>query len=760
MPPPREARKLGQLRVASDHLAAALSLHARTGEAIPRTLQFDLAALLFNQGRLDEALAVVTAALERRPKDFALVNLHGVVLKALGRLDEALKQFDLAAKLDPKSLSPLVNRGNIYLMQRDGKRAVEVFTLLTRKEPRSAEYLRLLASGYRALGELDKALSRLELSLKLDPKHATTWREIAAVLDELGRNADALATLERGIATIGAQKDLVDAQIILLRRGGRRAEAIALLERLIPLNPTKAWLHVQMGRSLAPVDRDRANKHFAEAVKLEPGNTRTLTELAESLDRTRGPQEAQNIAAAYELATRRLKMGGNFMQDAKTLRGILIRSGDYEAAETLGDFDELCAHWANAGEIAGLHHMMGQVRTPAQRRSLVQHHRAWGRKLELLATKTPITKPPARAGRAKVRVGFMSSDLRDHPVAYFAIDLLTRFDKSRFEFYAYSWSTRPADPIQDRIAAGVDAFRHVQNIGDRAAAQLIADDDLDILFELGGSTDMNKLDVMAWKPAPRQASWLGYPHSAGLGTIDRILVDPFLKPEDPALLVEKPFEMPRTWVALNQPTFRPLPPIDPATPQERNGFVTFGTMNNPYKFNAAVIETWAEALRGVPDSRFMFVRPESAVPSFRANMARRFESHGIAADRILHVAVRGGHLPHYNAIDVALDSFPQTGGTTTCETLWMGVPAVTLVGEAFYERLSYSNLNNAGLGECCAFDRAGFVAKAIELAGRTQWRTELRRTMHERLRDHPLGNPMLFVNDFQDTLLRWMDEQP
>ena len=183
-------------------------------------------------------------------------------------------------------------------------------------------------------------------------------------------------------------------------------------------------------------------------------------------------------------------------------------------------------------------------------------------------------------------------------------------------------------------------------------------------------------------------------------------------------------------------------------------------MNNPYKFNAAVIETWAEALRGVPDSRFMFVRPEGAVPSFRANMAGASRATASLRDRILHVAVRGGHLPHYNSIDVALDSFPQTGGTTTCETLWMGVPAVTLVGEAFFERLSYSNLNNAGLGECCAFDRAEFVSKAIDLAGRTQWRTDLRRTMHERLRDHPLGNPMLFVNDFQDTLLRWMDEQP
>nr|WP_307730331.1 hypothetical protein [Alsobacter ponti] len=583
---------------------------------------------------------------------------------------------------------------------------------------------------------------------------------MAAVQDELGRNPDALATLERGIAALGARKDLVDAQIILLRRAGRRQDAIALLERLIKLNPGVAWLHVQMARSLAPVDRDRANTHFAEAMKLEPANTRTVTELAESLDRTRGPKEAENIAAAYDLARKRLGMGGNYLQDAKTLRGILIRNADYEASDSLGEFDALGTYWASAGEIAALHHMMGQVRTPQQRRSLVRHHRAWAERLEVLAAKTPVNRKPAPARRPKVRVGFMSSDLRDHPVAYFAVDLLTRYDKSRFEFYAYSWSTKPADAIQDRIAAGVDGFRHVPHIGDRDAAQLIADDQLDILFELGGSTDMNKLDVMAWKPAPRQASWLGYPHSAGLSTIDRILVDPFIKPGDPALLVEKPFLMPRTWVALDQPTFRPMPLVDPLTPEERNGFVTFGTMNNPYKMNAAVLETWVEVLRAVPNSKFLFVRPESAVSAFRDNLAKRFEAHGVSADRILHVGVRGAHMPHYNRMDISLDTFPQTGGTTTCETLWMGVPAITLVGEAFFERLSYSNLNNAGLPELCAFDRAGYVAKAVDLAGRTGWRGEFRRTVRERLRAHPIGNPTLFVRDFEATLLQWMDEQP
>ena len=755
-----EAKRTGDLKRASDLTAQALVEHKRTGEAVPRLVHYELGVLLYQQGRLGEGEAVVRVARDQRPKDFALANLHGVLLKGLGRYDEALAALDAAARLEPKNLSPIVNKGNIYIQLRDGRKAVECFARIVRQEPKSAEYQRLLGTAHRLCGEFDKAIPRFETALKLNPNQPAVYRELAASYDEWGRSDEAMAALQKGQAVVGPVAEIMETQVILLRRMSRRDDAEALLHRLIAEDPKQVWMHLQLARTLAPIDRDRANQAFAAALQLEPQNPRVLTEFADSLDRTRGPREPQNIAAAYELVLRRLPLGGNFKPDAKALRSILVRNADYDRAAELGDFDELSHYWAATGEIAGLHHMMPQVRTPEQRRSLVGHHRTWGRRIEAIAEKTPIRRPAVRTRRAKVRVGFMSSDLRDHPVAYFAIDLLTRYDRSRFEFYGYSWSTKPTDVIQERIAAAMDAFRWKPLVGDRAAAQLIADDDLDILFELGGSTDMNKLDVMAWKPAPRQASWLGYPHSAGLAAIDRILVDPFINPEDPALLLEKPFLMPRTWVALDQPTFNTLPEINPATAQERTGRVTFGTMNNPYKYSIDVVALWAEALKAVPDSRFLFVRPEGAVPSFRKNMEDRFESLGVARDRIAYVPVRGAHLPYYNDIDVALDTFPQTGGTTTCETLWMGVPAITLVGEAFYERLSYSNLSNAGLGELCTFDKAAYAAKAAEVAGRTEWRTELRRGMRERLRDFPLGNPELFVSDFQDTLLQWMDEQP
>jgi predicted O-linked N-acetylglucosamine transferase (SPINDLY family) len=199
-------------------------------------------------------------------------------------------------------------------------------------------------------------------------------------------------------------------------------------------------------------------------------------------------------------------------------------------------------------------------------------------------------------------------------------------------------------------------------------------------------------------------------------------------------------------------------PIEAGTPEERQGHLTFGTMNNPYKYNRATLATWAEVMRGVEGSRFLFVRPEGATAPFRDNVRKTFEANGVAGDRIDFIAVRGIHLQYYNKIDIALDTFPQTGGTTTCETLWMGVPTVSLVGEAFYERLSYSNLSNAGLGDLCAFDREGYVRTALDLARDQSRRQELRRTLRERIRDHPLGRAEWFVEDFQEAALRAVDQ--
>jgi predicted O-linked N-acetylglucosamine transferase (SPINDLY family) len=293
----------------------------------------------------------------------------------------------------------------------------------------------------------------------------------------------------------------------------------------------------------------------------------------------------------------------------------------------------------------------------------------------------------------------------------------------------------------------VDGFRWRKEITERDAAQMIADDQLDMLIELGGTTHMNKLAVMAFKAAPLQASWLGYPHSAGLTSIDRFILDPYVVPEDKSLVIEEPLLMPKSWIAMGELAF-PERPITPGTPESRKGFLTYGTANNPYKYSKAMVQTWARIVAATPNSQFLFVRPEAGSPTFRTNIEAIFEGEGVSKDRVRFESVRGAHMPFYNEIDISLDTFPQTGGTTTCESLFMGVPVITLVGPAVFERLSYSILNNAGLGDLCAFSEAEYVEKALGLAADAPLRAKLRTDLRNMLKQSPLGQTQQFATDF------------
>jgi len=293
----------------------------------------------------------------------------------------------------------------------------------------------------------------------------------------------------------------------------------------------------------------------------------------------------------------------------------------------------------------------------------------------------------------------------------------------------------------------VDGFRWTKEITDRDAAQMIADDQLDMLIELGGTTHMNKLVVMAFKPAPLQASWLGYPHSAGLTSIDHFILDPFVVPEDRTLLIEEPLLMPKSWIAMGELAF-PQRPITPGTPESRKGYLTYGTANNPYKYSKAMVQTWAKIVAATPDAQFLFVRPEAGSPTFRAHIEAIFEGEGVSKDRVRFESIRGAHMPFYNEIDISLDTFPQTGGTTTCESLFMGVPVISLVGPTVFERLSYSILNNAGLGDLCTFSREEFMQTALRLAADAPRRAKLRHELREMLKQSPLGQTKAFAEDF------------
>jgi tetratricopeptide (TPR) repeat protein len=708
---------------------------------------------LYQAGRHEEGAVWSGKAVERFPKDFDLWNTHGVILRRLKRYPEALKALDQAQKLNPKSLAPAINRGNVLTDSGAYPAAEAVFAKLARLEPRNAEYQRGLGRALLKQKKYEPAVVRLKQAVNLRKDYLDAWLDLSSAEGERHRHEDGLAVLDRALEAMPGDAKLLEAKAMMLRRSGRLREAAEFVRALLPARD-EGWVHFQLAAALGEYDRETANVHYRRAVDLDPTNIEYIVALAESLDRSRHGDEGANIEAGHDviqtaLAIREPESGAY----RKIAHEILQRVGDYEQADRIGEFENMGREWATTGRHTALLKHLPRVRRPEDRVELINQHRLWGKLSEEAAQRTPIRRPAGSRPGSKIRLGFMSSDLRAHPVAYFTLPLFEHIDHERFEIFCYSFfQGDKADGTQKRIESLVDCFRWKRDLADRDAAQMIADDQLDMLIELGGSTHMNKLEVMAYKPARLSASWLGYPHSTGLSTVDYLIVDPHLNPPRRELLIEKPLLMPHSWIAMSKWAFPESNGINPTPPFRRTGMITFGTANNPYKYSREMLMVWARAVASVPGSRFLFIRPESGAPSFRKNMRAIFAAEGVSEDRVLFNAVRGIHMPFYNDIDIALDTFPQTGGTTTCETLWMGVPTITIKGEALFERLSYSILVNASLGDLCVDTEDELVAAAVRLAGDPDRLTDIRVNQRERMKAGPLGRTEDFARDFYDMI--------
>lgn len=587
---------------------------------------------------------------------------------------------------------------------------------------------------------------------RANPADVGAWLAWAERLHLSRRTGEALQVIDEGLAANPGDERLLQGKVLVLRWLGRADKAVELLEGLRSSHDDRAWLHFNLGDVLRTFDRRRATEHLRRAVELEPGSREHAIALLSNLEKTVGPGEGERLDEAFALARSAMAAGANRPAEQVYLASAFQRVCAFDDLAALGSFEDLGRSWAAAGYHTALLGQMGQANTAARRRELLAQHRLWAQRIEAEAAKIPIRRPAPRAVGRKIRLGFLSSDLRRHPVGHFASPLFEHADRERFDLSVYNFRRAAPDALQALVAANVDALHTWPDISPRDAAQRIADDDLDVLIELGGSTQWNKLEVMAFRPAPRQASWLGYPHSTGLSTIDWLICDPFCRPAEPDLLVETPLVLPSTWIGLSPMAFDESTPVIEPTPEARSGYVTFGTASAPNKYTRDLLRTWARIVAATPGSRFAFVRSEAASEAFRANVAREFAAEGVSPDRLVWRIVEGAHLHHYNEIDISLDTFPRTGGATTAESLWMGVPVVSLVGPAQYERITFSMLSNIGLGHFAATDVDEYARIARDLAADSDGRGELRRTLRARMRRSPLGDGVRFARAFYDLI--------
>lgn len=380
---------------------------------------------------------------------------------------------------------------------------------------------------------------------------------------------------------------------------------------------------------------------------------------------------------------------------------------------------------------------------------LFEEHRAWGAKHEAAIAVDERPHAGSRDPDRKLRIGYVSPDLRQHPVAFFVEALLRNHDQCAFDIVCFDTSPYPEDAFTARLKQERQAWRRVGDLDDRALAETIRSSRIDLLVDLSGHSSGHRLLAFARKPAPVQATWLGYLNTTGLARMDYRITDAYLDPEGTTehLHTETLFRLPHHSCFVpfeDSPSVTPLPPAGTRPP-------IFGSVNQWSKVTAEVKDVWARLLRTVPDASLVVIVRGGQNPALRGRVIADFVGRGVRAEQIEvspFLPIRE-FLALFGSVDVTLDPFPYGGGTTTMQSLWMGVPVVTLAGRTAFARNSVGPLTLAGMGHLVADSADRYVAIAAELVRDREALGRIRGGIRETMRASPLVDAQSFTRTME-----------
>ena len=559
-----------------------------------------------------------------------------------------------------------------------------------------------------ALQDAEQAYRRV---IAAAPRLPEGHYKLGTVLGRLGRSDEAeasyLAALELRRHYPGALNNLG----LLCFAQARFDEAEALYRELLAQDSDYLEAHINLGNLLAETKRSlEALYYFRRAVELRPDSALAHERLGSQLrNHGRVVEALQLIGRALELDPG-LAMAWNNLGACHFVRGEHA-AADAAFARSLELDPQQDAAWNNRLFLSNL---MSLDRAEAFRR-----HQAFGEWIRARCGAADASHPGCIPDpQRRLRVGFVSGDLRHHSVAYFLRSFLPYLERTRFEARAY-FNSRIADDMTRELRPLFLHWRNIIDIDDAAAAEAIRRDRIDILIDLGGHTNGNRLGIFARRPAPVQLSWIGYPATTGLDCIDFRLTDAVADPdpEDDRFHTEKLWRLPGPFLCFSPPAAAPDVAAVPSADGEP---LTFGSFNARVKLGAECIDLWVSVLEAVPGSRLL-VKSINGVEEAEARelLAGEFIRRGVAPERIEILpsfTATADHLAQFGRVDIALDSFPYHGTTTTCEALWMGVPVVTLAGDRHASRVGVSLLTHLDLAELVARSRQEFVEIARALA--------------------------------------------
>lgn len=698
-----------------------------------------------NSGNYAAAETLATPLSKTYPKAILIWKILGVAIAEQGRMAEAIAPMQKVVQLEPKD----------------------------------AEAHRNLATALKELGQIKSAEAHFRKSIALNSQDALACMSLGKILNEqfnfieaekLCRKAIMLsydfpeAHDQLGIALLG-QKKLIDAESsfraaillkpdmadahnnlgITLNEQIRYAEAESSYIQALKLNPVFTNAFMNLAKNFSDQEKyTQAEIAYRKALDIDPKHSLSLTGLGLALHLQRKEEEAR---AVLEQA---LALDSQLPEALNTLGNVHKELGNTQIAldyyrKAIDIKPEFTFVYSNLLLIAGYH-----AKLPPEQ--LLQEAKQFGAYVSA-RVKNPYTRWLCQLpdGNTKLRIGFVSGDLKRHAVAFFLEGLLRHFDKTKIELIAYT-----TQPKEDEVTALIKPhfikWQAIYGKSDKDAAEIIYQDAPHILFDLSGHTAYNRLPMFAHKPAPIQVTWAGYPATTGMTEMDYILADPYLVPvgeEHP--FVEQVWRLPEV-----AGCFAPLVEDVPVAslPALQNGYITFGCFNNLVKMSDDVVAVWSQILHSVPNSKLYLQTRQLSEKSAVQQTYERYAAHGIAPEQLIveGVTPRVEYFRSYNKIDIALDPFPCPGGTTTADTLWMSVPVLTMKGRDFWSRLGESLAYNVGLPNWIAKDAADYIAKAVAFADDKNYLAELRSELRDKVMASPLFDAKRFTTHFEEAM--------
>ncbi len=694
--------QLNRVPIAVDYLQQAIALDL---QFVPAYLE--LASLYSRLGESKQAVSLLERCVERNPNDADALNNLGNLYRDTQRPALAEQVYRQALLIRPAFPEALCNLGLSLHEQAKPNEAIGFFQQAARYAPQAAAIHHNLGNSQRAIGQLEAAVVSFRTALACDPKLVESLNNLGIALNELGETEQAVDAFRRALAVAPDYLDVYNNLGCVLKRRFEYSAATELFREWIRHRPDSLEGHINLLSTLLD------EMKFSEAVQ--------QAEVAYKLD----PEHAASVLVnAKQLVCDWTNLEPLCKQVVQTVEA--------------DKYDDL-RHAVPPFLFCGL-----AIPTTPQQQQLCA--RAWRR--GMIATQLPIqskTSLPSDRIDRRIRVGYISADFRIHAVAYMLPELFESHDRSEFEVYGYSLCPDDQSPIRKRLIAGFDHFRDFTNLSDRAAAQRIADDEIDILVDLQGYTNLCRTEILAMRPAPIQASYLGYPGTMGAEFIDYILADEYVIPNDQrAFYDEKIVYLPgcyqvndsRHIVAEHRPTRSEC-----SLPEDAFVFCSF---NNSYKLTPFMFDVWMRLLKRIPNSVLWLTPQESTA---HANLCREAESRGVALERIVFAEKLplDKHLARQPLADLFLDCFPYNGHATSSIALRMGVPIITLSGVSMASRVAGSLLRTLNLHELIVNDFETYEQLAIRLATDLPFYTSLRQRLETELKTSELFNGRSFT---------------